>query len=317
MARNRLNRRTVLKNGAGIAGLSVLGGSATASEANTESGRISGPDYGGSAVGFEITDVDGGGTLIENVSVYETPMLADLHTVVWDEGWELVKNTRDDAFRHYVSTDDGAPGGTAIVTFEYVNPYEAIVKYWPVLTQRAIASAARPALLVEQELELGSYSPIRYGGSPGLRHTIYTIANPTIGTEATSGVVTEKRGYDAFVASTDAYSVAIVQRCVEPDVRTGFDGHRVGDVGVAQGTDRSAWVDIYEEADGWIDRNFANEGDIDFGAGLYVGGDQDAGAITPVPTWRTGIGFATSNGVAIDNAIATVEDGYETERNRY
>lgn len=321
MCQKRLTRRTVLRHGAAVSGLAFVAGTATASTTSAAStdtySRVDGTDYGGSAVGFDVVETDGTGGLIENVVAYDSPMIADLHTVVWDARWELGKNTRDDATAFDVRTDDAAPAATATVAFEYVNPDYALIEYTPELTQRAIASAARPALLVEQELELGRYSPDRFGGSPDLRHTMYAIANPIVGEEHTDGWVTDEGDYDVFVATDHEYSLAIVQRCLEPGVKTGFDGHRVGTVGVAQGEDRSAWADIYEEADGWIDHRDATEGDIDFGAGLSVDADQDDGDGSPVPTWRTGIGFGTSDTEAIENAIATVEDGYETERSRY
>lgn len=319
MRQNTMDRRTVLRTSAAIGGLTVIGGTATASSAESEDGqhRIDGTDHGGSPVGFDLVEYVDGGAIIENVTAYDSPMIADLHTVLWDSKWELVKNTRDDATGVNVSVDGSIPEATATVELKYTNPNYALVRYWPEIRQRAIVSAARPALVVEQDLELGAYAPPRYAASPNLRHTVYSIANPTIGEEHNDGWVTDDGDYDVFVATNQEYSVAIVQRYVHPTVGTSFDGHRVGDVGVEQGESRSAWFDIYEEADGWIDRNDNNAGDIDFGAGLYVGDDYDESDDTANPTWRIGIGFGTSDSEAIDNAIATVEDGYETERNRY
>lgn len=321
MRQHTMSRRAVLRTSAAVGGLTVVGGAATASASSTESEdgrhRIDGTDRGGSPIGFDLVEYVDGGAVIESVTAYESPMIADLHTVLWDSEWKLATNTRDDAIGADVSVGDAIPETTATVEWKYTNPDYALVRYWPEITQRAIVSAARPALLVERDLELGAYAPPRYAASPDLRHTVYSIANPTIGEERNEGWVTDDGDYDVFVATDHEYSVAIVQRYVHPAVGTSFDGHRVGDVGVEEGENRSAWFDIYEEADGWIDRTDASAGEIDFGAGLSLeSGDYD-GSDTPDPTWRTGIGFGTSDGEAVDNAIATVEDGYETERDRY
>ena len=122
----------------------------------------------------------------------------------------------------------------------------------------------------------------------------------------------------AHVVDTEEYSVVTatdgnrhVAFAQSHDGYRGFDGHRVGRTGVREGPGRSAWRDIYEESDGWIDENESESGELDAGFGLYLDDCERA-------EWLTAVGFAKgSEQAAIDHAIDALDNGYEAEREAF
>lgn len=184
---------------------------------------------------------------------------------------------------------------TARVTEAYLSTTSPVTNGSVDLYQRVLVSEDTPAILLESEATLPASGEF----------TVYTIANPTIGSADgadNEAWLTSRDEYDVVVATHDGQYVAFAQR---QDWRKAFDGHRIGAV-----DGKTAWDDIYTENDGWIDSNDHNQGRIDVGFGCYAG-DVDS------LSWLTGVGIGQSERDAVSNVVSVLENGYETEREKY
>jgi GH15 family glucan-1,4-alpha-glucosidase len=176
------------------------------------------------------------------------------------------------------------------------------------LTQSLVTGTDRCGLLVDN------------GATFSAAHdrTLYTVVNLGIkghdheDPEATQDAYhLTYEGADLVVAHWGDRYVVLAQEALDGagDARR-FDGHRLGMKGVSTGPDRSAWADIYQENDGWIDANEREVGNLDAGIGLSVGDRTDV-------RWRTALGFGKREQGAIDNALGLLEAGYEATRERF
>jgi GH15 family glucan-1,4-alpha-glucosidase len=99
--------------------------------------------------------------------------------------------------------------------------------------------------------------------------------------------------------------------------RRRFDGHRVGVAGKREGPDRSAWSEIHEDNDGWIDANETATGDLDVGFGLHCDSAADyngeGGTDNTSVEWLTAVGFGHSEADAIAHARDVLDRGYAAE----
>jgi hypothetical protein len=241
-------------------------------------------------------EADKQGALLENIH-YDSPKfcnIADVHYVVFDG--DVARNTRDDGC------------GIANVTVSMIpeltlNNTIPLTDGTATLDQRSLVTADKSAILVENELQFPTSG----------EHTIFTLANPDIGdlrkdpgAEDTAHL-TSRGYYDVIVASDGDYHAAFAQR---ESWRKQFDGHRIGIEGVTSGSDKSAWQDAYVEADGTLDTNTERTGDVDLAFGLTVNSRETL-------NWDTAIGFGTDESTAIDNAVNSLDTGYETERSKH
>lgn len=248
-------------------------------------------------------DADWRGALIEETSAFRADVEAfsDLHVVLWDAERKQTLDVREDAADSDVSWASAEVPETLIENeFVLADGAEAT------LEQHALVSVERSALLLRNRAEFPD----------GADRTLYTLLNSAIheqGTDAGGDEAsrTDHAGYDCLVSVDDETDVcfALAQRRAETGT-TGFDGARVGQVGVREGPERSAWTDAYEEADGWIDDREAGEGAVDLGVGLHVGDDRAV-------EWETAIGFGRDPEAALDAATGALDAGYEAERDSF
>lgn len=308
----------------GVLGAGVVAGANTVS-ADSGSVTATGP-YGGRVTARQHDHRDTTGGVLENIgAIDESLRIADLHTFVWDDGEQNTANLRDDGRNVTVERATDSPevvidGWAQIDAFGGRSLYGGTY-YVGDVEQRALVVRDRPAVLIDTEISFfwpdediyGDDYETAFGDN---ERTIYTLWNPVLGDGDNEAWVTDRDGYDLVVARDGQWHVA-VGHCAG-DQRT-FDGRRIGRT---DGTEKSAWEDVYGEdendhpdwrdrnGDGWLDSNESNDGPIDVAFGNYIGTADAAG-------WQVALGFGTTEAAAATNAVTTLERGYETERNQY
>ena len=273
------------------------------------------------------------GALIEETSAFrsDVELFYNLHTLVWDRGLEQTLDVRNDAVTSSVDWHSSrVPEIHLTNTLRFADGTEAT------LTQRAVTSVGCSAMLVHSE---AAFTDER-------ERTLFTVSKLGINEHSheqpwpeQTASVRRADEYDAIVATDDGDRyVAFIQE--HADSRR-FDGHRVGVAGRSDGPNRSAWSDIYDANDGWIDSNDAATGDLDIGFGLHCdpaaaddgrsatddgGGDNgpdtiDGGEPTgddntadgAAVEWLTAVGFGRSEADAVANAQDALDSGYKAE----
>jgi hypothetical protein len=317
------SRRTVLATGAALVGGNLTSiGSSTASTPGRSLTIRRRDTFDALTVRAQSFERQGKQGKIPTRIEYDSIQIADINTLLWSAAFGRMQNVRDDATRgSMVRTDPDIPELIINNRLTYADPnpphprYNA--DYSAECYKRLVLSDERPALLLDGTVAFQRNAP-GSGWDREFEHTVYTLWNPDISTyrQAQRGdeAFAESRdGYDVVAATAhDAGYVAYVSRHqpTSDSPQTAFDGLRIGTEGTTSGPDQSAWHDIYEEADGWIDSNERNTGNIDVGVGLYGETDQQI-------RWTSAFGFGDSWQAAADAAIETVETGYETERSAW
>lgn len=253
---------------------------------------------------------------------YKSPNygVGQINTIVWNGEWGLMKNTLDDArWGGMTQPDPDIPELSVHNELDFDDPdspdstpprYSASSDVD--VHQKLLFSQEREALLVDGAVQ-----------APGPRteevnHTVYTHWTPAISPLTPSeGFLKSRDGYDVIVVKGEdepyiAYAHTFETEDDSPN--TSFDGQRIGD----GETDKSAWTDIYEEADGWIDSNTSNsrgerdvdESTLDVGVGRYIGTSSQL-------RWTAAFGFGDSWTEAADAAVDSIEAGYESERSSW
>lgn len=131
----------------------------------------------------------------------------------------------------------------------------------------------------------------------------HTYENPDTVHEA---YVVQGPECDHAVAHDRERYLAVAQRRLSDDHQR-FDDYRVSEQGICEEPRRSAWADIYEENDGYIDSNEYGRGDLDTGFGLYV---DD----TTHVEWLTAVEFCYGETPPVAHAMALLDRGYRSER---
>ena len=244
------------------------------------------------------------GALIEETSAFRSDieLFYNLHTLIWDRELEQTLDCRNDATTSSVDWQSSrVPEIVLTNQLRFSDGTEAE------LTQQVVASVDCPALLLRNRAEFET----------DRERTLFTISKLGIDEHSHDHAPPEQTAHvrheddcDAIVATDDeGRYVAFVQQ--HNDSRR-FDGHRVGVAGRQHGPARSAWSDIYEDNNGWIESNDHATGDLDAGFGLHC----PAGEGQPIE-WLTAIGFGQTADNAIDHARAVLDSGYTTERNTF
>lgn len=257
------------------------------------------------------TDSAWNGALIEETSAFRSDieLFYDLHTQIWDPTTQETLDVRNDATGDVSWTSSRVPELRLENRFAFADGTEAT------LDQRVVASVDRCGLLVHNE---ASFADDR-------ERTIFTLSRLALNEHSHddpyaehAATVHHKADCDVIVATDGNRYVAFAQQ--RGDNRR-FDGHRVGHAGVATGPDRSAWSDIYEANDGWIDSTDHAAGSVDLGFGLHCdpAAEPEAGSETGGQTveWLTAVGFGKSEQAAVDHARETLDSGYEAERDAF
>ncbi len=252
---------------------------------------------------YDDDDLGWYGALIEETAAFRADLevFHDLHTLLWDADLGQTLDVRNDARSSDVTyTSSRVPEVTLTNRFTFADGSEAT------LNQSFVTGVDTCGLLIENQASF----------TKSCDRTLYTLLSLGIkGHDHTDPEATqdayylEYEGAELLVAHWGDRYVVVAQERAESGGRR-FDGHRVGVKGVSSGPTRSAWADIYEENDGWIDTNRRAVGNLDAGVGLHVGDDPD-------PAWLTAVGFGTREQGAIDNALSLLDDGYETVRTRF
>ncbi|SFR64961.1 glycoside hydrolase family 15 protein [Halogeometricum limi] len=252
-----------------------------------------------------VVDEDWRGALIEDTSAFraDVEQFSDFHTLLWDADREQTLDVRRDAVESDVEYESPRVPETHIENaFEFADGTEAS------LSQDVLVCGAEPALFVRNRATFDASG----------ERTLFSVLNSSIrdGAEENDGddahvttVEGEERTYECIVSHDgDRYFAVALHR---PETgQTSFDGHRIGRIGDTEGDEKSAWHDIYEENDGYIDSNEELSGQLDLGFGLYVDDDTDV-------TWETAVGFGRSEDDALDAVAAALDDGYEAKREAF
>ncbi|WP_246055615.1 glycoside hydrolase family 15 protein [Halonotius roseus] len=248
------------------------------------------------------------GALIEETSAFrsDVELFYNLHTLVWDPDLGQTLDSRNDAVTSEVDWHSKrVPELHLTNTLRFADGTEAD------LTQRAVASIDCPALLLHNK---ATFADDR-------ERTLFTISKLGITAHDHEHHITEQTATvrheddcDVIVAHDDEDDRYIAFAQQRGDCRR-FDGHRVGVAGESRGPDRSAWSDIYEDNNGWIDANETATGDLDVGFGLHCGDgqDDDTDAAGHTVEWLTAVGFGYSEADAIAHARDVLDRGYEAE----
>ncbi|QLG47519.1 hypothetical protein [Natrinema halophilum] len=320
----RSSRRAILKTSAiGLLGSEVVSGTKTTAARST----VTTAGAHNVCVSAREHDHRGhtGGILEDLSGIDESFRIADLHTFVWDDGEANTGNVRDDGRNVSVRKAADAPE----VTIDGQIRIEAMggrslyggTYYVGDVVQRALVARDRPAILIDTEISFFWPDEDIYGFNYDEKfgdneRTIYTLLNPQIGDADNEAWTTSHEGYDILVARGGTRYVAVGHRAGD---RITFDGHCIGRT---DGTEKSAWQDIYGETengyadwrnrygDGWLDSNEYNEGPIDVAFGNYIGTADEA-------EWQVALGFGTSEDAAVTSAVGTLRRGYDAERDQY
>lgn len=241
------------------------------------------------------------GALIEETSAFRSDieLFWDLHTLIWDPETGQTLDVRNDAAN---SELDWASPRVPELTLQ--NEFVFADGTTATLDQSAVTGSNECSIIIDNRITFETERD----------RTLYTTANLGIQEHSheephavQSAAVSHEENFDVLTATDGDRHVAFVQA---HDGRRRFDGHRVGHSDTHRGPDRSAWADIYLENDGWIDDTTDATGNLDAGFGLYV---PDANTVE----WQTAIGFAKSEANAINNAVQTLDTGYESERESF
>jgi len=249
---------------------------------------------------YDDADRDRHGAIIEETSAFrsDVELFYDLHTLAWNADRGHTLDSRDDA-----ADSDVSYASSRVPELTLENRFDEPGSTGR-LSQRAVASVDTCALLAHTTAAFDTVA----------ERTFYTVMNlgihghdhedPNAVQEA---FVTDRDGAELVVATDGDRWLAITQ---EHDGRRAFDGRRIGHTGVATGPDRSAWADIYEANDGFVENTERADGDLDVGVGLYAG-ETDAAS------WLTAVGFGYSEDAAVDHALRVLDRGYESEREAF
>jgi len=241
------------------------------------------------------------GALIEETSAFRSDieLFWDLHTLVWDPETEQTLDVRNDAVGSRLEWMS-----PQIPELQLQNEFVFADGTAATLDQSVVTGSNQCSILVDNRIDFDT----------ARERTLYTIGNLGIKghdhehpNAVQGGHVVHDDGCDILTATDGNRYIAFAQ---EHDARRRFDGNRIGRTDQRSGPARSAWTDIYEENDGWIDDHETESGNLDAGFGLATGE-------TVTVEWLTAIGFATSEDAAIANAIGTLDAGYETERSAF
>ncbi|MFC7131456.1 glycoside hydrolase family 15 protein [Haloferax chudinovii] len=242
------------------------------------------------------------GAIIEETSAFrsDVELFYDLHTLVWDRDLGETHDGRNDAVE---SSLDWA--SSTIPELRLENEFRFGDGTEGAIRQDVVASSNQCSVLVRNTATFEK---------PHER-TLFTVFNLGIKGHShedpnavQSARVVHAEEYDALTATDGNRHLAFVQ---SHDGRRRFDGHRIGVTGESQGPERSAWADVYEENDGWIDSTASGVGDLDAGFGLHVAGAESV-------EWLTAIGFAEeSEDRAIEHALNALDAGYDAERDAF
>ncbi|MUW14043.1 glycoside hydrolase family 15 [Halorubrum sp. CBA1125] len=242
------------------------------------------------------------GAIIEETSAFrsDVELFYDLHTLVWDRELGETHDGRNDAVASALDwASSTVPELKLENQFRFGDGTEATIR------QDVVASSNQCSILVRNTADFDSSH----------ERTLFTVFNLGIKGHShedpnavQSARVVDAEEYDAVTATDGTRHLAFVQ---SHDGRRRFDGNRIGIAGESTGPDRSAWADVYEENDGWIDSTTSGVGDLDAGFGLFAG---DAESVT----WLTAIGFAReSEARAIEHALDALDAGYDDERSAF
>ncbi|WP_254280675.1 glycoside hydrolase family 15 protein [Haloarcula marina] len=250
---------------------------------------------------------DWNGALIEETSAFrsDVELFYNLHTLIWDPKLGQTLDCRNDAV-----TSDVDWISSQVPEIDMTNHLRFADGSEAEISQQAIASVDRPGLLIRNQ---ASFADSR-------ERTIFTVSKLGITAhdhehhhaEQTANVRHED-DCDVIVArdDDDYRYVAFAQRRGE---NRRFDGYRIGLAGQSTGPNRSAWTEIYEENNGWLDTNERATGDLDIGFGLYCAPDE---ADSDTVEWLTAVGFGKSEQAAVDHALETLDTGYEADRTAF
>jgi GH15 family glucan-1,4-alpha-glucosidase len=260
----------------------------------------SAPRGRGATVLASINGYDAGrsGALVEEVSAFRSDVeqFYDYHTLVWDAHRGETLDVRDDAVASDVTYESPrVPEVHVRNDFEFTDGAAAVLR------QDVLVPVDRPALLVRSRVAFDADGD----------RTVYSIFDLGIDEwgheQDVEAAALEHHDDEAFVTAFDGdRHLALAQRRPATGQRT-FDGCRVGLQGVSTGPARSAWADIYEENDGWLDDAPSHGGKVDAGVGLWLGDARSA-------EWHTAVGFGRSATAARESARAALEAGYRDQR---
>jgi len=238
------------------------------------------------------------GALIEETSAFRSDieLFYDLHTVVWDADCRETHDVRNDA----VASDlDWA--SSQVPELQLENEFRFGDGSTGRLAQDVVASSNQCSLLVRNRASFESAHERTF-------YTVFSLGIKGHSHEVPHAVqsahVVHADDCDVVTATDGDRHVAFAQ---DRNGHRRFDGHRVGHAGQSEGPDRSAWADVYEEADGWIDDTESATGSLDAGFGLHCGEVEHA-------KWLTAVGFSSdSEQRAIEHARQALDRSYEDE----
>ncbi|WP_138007237.1 glycoside hydrolase family 15 protein [Halalkalirubrum salinum] len=242
------------------------------------------------------------GAIVEETSAFrsDVELFYDLHTAVWDGDLEETHDVRNDAIDSELDWHSAS-----VPALHLRNNFEFGDETTGSITQRLLASSNQCSILLHNRATFDEAH----------ERTLFTVFNLGINGHShehpdavQAAHVVHANDCDVLTATDGTRHVAFAQ--AHNGIQR-FDGHRIGHAGVKDGLERSAWTDIYEENDGWIDNTENGTGDLDAGFGLYAG---EASTVE----WLTAIGFATeSEAHAIDHARAALDTGYDAEQDAF
>ena len=240
------------------------------------------------------------GAIIEETSAFRSDieLFYDLHTLAWNADREHTLDARDDAVESDVSYASSRVPETILE-----NRFDAPGSTGD-LTQRVVASVDTCGLLIHTSAAFETVAERTFYTVMDLGIHGHDHEDPNAVQEA---FVTERDGTEFVVATDGDRYLALAQ---EGEGRRAFDGHRIGHTGVAHGEDRSAWADIYEGNNGFIDDTERAAGNLDVGVGLYAGETDEA-------SWLTVVGFGYGVDSAVEHALTLLDRGYESERESF
>jgi GH15 family glucan-1,4-alpha-glucosidase len=242
------------------------------------------------------------GALVEETSAFrlDVEQFYDLHTVVWDGRVGEALAARDDAVASDVSYES-----PRVPEVHVTNEFAPADGTTATLEQDVLVAVEEPALCVRNRASFAR---------PGDR-TLYTVVGLGIddvdeGERDVDLAYRERGAVAEYVVAADGDRFLAVTQARPATGHRAFDGCRIGRQGVREGPRRSAWADVYAEADGWVSDLGALGGKVDAGVGLYVGAATE-------PEWLTVVGFGRTAEDAIGAARRVVDAGYEAVRESF
>ena len=238
------------------------------------------------------------GALVEETSAFRSDieLFYDLHTLVWDADLGETHDVRNDA----VASDLGWAAPT-VPELHLRNEFRFGDGSTGRLEQRLVPSSNQCSLLVRNCAEFDAAH----------ERTLFTVFNLGIkghDHQDPNAVQAAHVRYEPdcdVLTATDGHRHVAFAQAFNGSRR--FDGHRVGTAGRASGPGRSAWADVYEENDGWIDDAENGTGNLDAGFGLYADRGEPLDGLPAV-------GFAAgSEANAIGHARDALDAGYDAE----